>query len=273
MHVYIKQCFWINEIRKKLSEMYERRLSVIIPVYNEERQIYRNLLKMEEMISTFCNNFEMIAVNDGSVDHTEDEISKAVRECPRIKAAGYRENRGKGGAIKHGIKYAKGKYIAFLDADFDLSPMHLKDFMQKIEETDAAAVIGSKLHKDSKVDYPFARRVMSFVYYIMLKILFHLDVKDTQTGVKLFQAGELLDVIMDVRTAGFAYDIEILTLIRQNGGKIVEMPVELVFQRKNGWGRIRLIDVICVIRDTIYVYLNIKKIKHVGVKLENAKER
>lgn len=253
--------------------MYKRQLSVIIPIYNEEQQIYKNLLKMAKMISTFCSDFEIIAVNDGSIDHTEDEISRAVKECPLIRAAGYQENRGKGGAIKYGIKYAKGEYIAFLDADFDLSPMHLKDFIQKIQETDAAAVIGSKLHKDSKVDYPFARRVMSFIYYIMLKMLFHLDVKDTQTGVKLFQAGELLDVIMDVRTTGFAYDIEILALISQNGGKIVEMPVELVFQRKNNWGRIRLSDVLCVLKDTILVYVNMRRMKHMGVKLEDAKER
>ncbi len=253
--------------------MYKRKLSVVIPVYNEEDQIYKNLLRMAKMISSFSDDFEMIAVNDGSTDRTESEIIRAANECSRIIPVGYPVNRGKGGAIKRGVKCACGQYIAFLDADFDLSPMHLKKFMKKIEETNAVAVIGSKLHKDSKVNYPPARKILSFGYYIMLKFLFHLNVKDTQTGVKLFHAEELQDVIADVRTCGFAYDIEILTLISQNGGKIVEMPVDLVFQRGNGWGRIKLSDITSVFKDTITVFFNIRRVKRMGVKLENARER
>ena len=223
--------------------IYEKKLSIVIPAYNEGERIYENLLEMSKLLSSFVTDYEMIVVNDGSKDNTEVEIRRASETVKNIVPAGYQMNRGKGGAIKEGVKCATGDYIAFLDADMDLSPMHLKDFLAKMEETSATALIGSKMHKDSKVNYPLPRKIMSLGYFLLLKMLFRLNIKDTQTGVKLFEADALKKVMRQVSTDGFAYDIEILALICASGGTIVEMPIELIFQRTNGWGRIRLSDV------------------------------
>ena len=231
--------------------IYEKKLSIVIPAYNEGERIYENLLEMSKLLSSFVTDYEMIVVNDGSKDNTEVEIRRASETVKNIVPAGYQMNRGKGGAIKEGVKCATGDYIAFLDADMDLSPMHLKDFLAKMEETSATAVIGSKMHKDSKVNYPLPRKIMSLGYFLLLKMLFRLNIKDTQTGVKLFEADALKKVMRQVSTDGFAYDIEILALICASGGTIVEMPIELIFQRTNGWGRIRLSDVMEVAQDTM----------------------
>ena len=242
--------------------IYEKKLS--IPAYNEGERIYENLLEMSKLLSSFVTDYEMIVVNDGSKDNTEVEIRRASETVKNIVPAGYQMNRGKGGAIKEGVKCATGDYIAFLDADMDLSPMHLKDFLAKMEETSATAVIGSKMHKDSKVNYPLPRKIMSLGYFLLLKMLFRLNIKDTQTGVKLFEADALKKVMRQVSTDGFAYDIEILALICASGGTIVEMPIELIFQRTNGWGRIRLSDVMEVAQDTMKIYHNVHRIKKKG---------
>ena len=244
--------------------IYEKKLSIVIPAYNEGERIYENLLEMSKLLSSFVTDYEMIVVNDGSKDNTEVEIRRASETVKNIVPAGYQMNRGKGGAIKEGVKCATGDYIAFLDADMDLSPMHLKDFLAKMEETSATAVIGSKMHKDSKVNYPLPRKIMSLGYFLLLKILFRLNIKDTQTGVKLFEADALKKVMRQVSTDGFAYDIEILALICASGGTIVEMPIELIFQRTNGWGRIRLSDVMEVAQDTMKIYHNVHRIKKKG---------
>lgn len=244
--------------------IYEKKLSIVIPAYNEGERIYENLLEMSKLLSSFVTDYEMIVVNDGSKDNTEVEIRRASETVKNIVPAGYQMNRGKGGAIKEGVKCATGDYIALLDADMDLSPMHLKDFLAKMEETSATAVIGSKMHKDSKVNYPLPRKIMSLGYFLLLKMLFRLNIKDTQTGVKLFEADALKKVMRQVSTDGFAYDIEILALICASGGTIVEMPIELIFQRTNGWGRIRLSDVMEVAQDTMKIYHNVHRIKKKG---------
>ena len=244
-----------------MTNMYEQKITIIVPAYNEGKHIYNNLCKMEEMFNTFLANYELIVVNDGSKDNTKAEIERAQQDLKHVVATGYDNNKGKGGAIKEGVERAEGDYIAFLDADLDLSPMHIESFMKKMIETDATAVIGSKLHKDSKVDYPLPRRIMSVGYYLILKMLFHLKIKDTQTGVKLFKANELKKAMEKVTSNGFAYDIEILALITVYGGKINEMPIELVFQRNNGWGRIKISDIIDVVKETAHIYTNVHNVR------------
>ena len=240
-------------------DIFDQSLSIIMPAYNEGAYIYSNLMKTVKTVSGFHRNFEIIAVNDGSEDHTEEEIKRAIKQDHRIVLASYKPNGGKGKAVKEGVLRARGQYIAFLDADLDLSPAHLEAFLKKMDRLDTQAVIGSKLHKDSKVNYPKRRKVMSIGYYFVLMYLFRLPVKDTQTGIKLFQADCLKKIIADVQSTGFAYDIEILAKISRNGGRIAEMPVVLNFQRENHWGRIRIRDIWLVVKDTMALYASMKR--------------
>ena len=88
----------------------------------------------------------------------------------------------------------------------------------------------------------------------MLRVLFHLKVKDTQTGLKVFKAEALKSIIPLIKTQGFAYDIEILVALNCRGYRIMEMPVELVFRRGKGMGRIGIKDIITVFRDTLIIF-------------------
>lgn len=234
--------------------IYNEKLSIVMPAYNEGENIYKNLMKTVEVVAGFHSDFEIIAVNDGSVDDTKTEMMRAADTNDKISILTYEPNGGKGKAIKAGVLKSSGKYIAFLDSDLDLSPLHLKSFLERMEKTNAEAVIGSKLHKNSQVDYPKRRKIMSIGYYIVLVILFRLPVKDTQTGIKLFKAECLKKIIPNVESAGYAYDIEILANIVKMGGKIEEMPIMIKFQRENRWGRIRVVDVLQVVKDTMAVY-------------------
>ena len=103
-------------------------------------------------------------------------------------------------------------------------------------------MIGSKLHRDSRLNYPLKRKIMSYGYYMILRILFHLDIKDTQTGVKLFRAEVIKPIAQELTTTGYAFDIEILARASRMGCRIVEMPVTVDYKRglENGTTRIRL---------------------------------
>ena len=232
-------------------------LSVVMPAYNEGQHIYDNLVETDKILSTFVRRYEIIAVNDGSKDNTWDEIKRAASKLASVSDYGYSDNQGKGYAICHGIENASGRYIAFLDSDLELSPKMLKSFLKIMKEQDVDIVIGSKLHKDSKLDYPFIRKIMSYGYYLMLKVLFRLNVHDTQTGIKLFKNSVIKPITGTLDTAGYAFDIEILAKANKKGFRIAEAPITLNYSRDDaGDGRrIKLADIFQVFKDTI----NIKK--------------
>ncbi len=218
-----------NNITANNSSPY---LSVVMPAYNEEKHITDNLLKASEIISGFVKSFEIIAVNDGSSDATESMIQQACDKDSKISCISYTSNKGKGYAITEGVKKAAGKYIAFLDSDLELNPSMLKNFLKTLQAQDADIAIGSKMHKKSKLDYPITRKFLSLGYYVILKILFKLNIKDTQTGIKLFKGDIIKSICETLTTTGFAFDIEILATAAKKGYKIIEMPIELKFLRE-----------------------------------------
>lgn len=230
------------------------KLSIIMPAYNEEALIYNSITKTLDIVSEFAPELEIIAVNDGSKDNTKAEIIRATKDDKRVKLVSSDKNHGKGAAIIAGVAEAAGDYIAFLDADLELPPDQLKDYMECMEQKNADVVIGCKLHKDSHISYPLKRKIISIGYYIMLVVLFHLKVQDTQTGIKLFKADALKSVAHLVRTSGFAYDIELLVALNRRGYKIEEMPVRLQYVRDKDSKRIGMKDVMKVFKDTFVIF-------------------
>lgn len=244
---------------KDNSKEYE--LVVIMPAYNEAEQITENLLKAAQVISSFQEDFIIIAVNDGSKDQTEEKIIDACAKNSHIQYVSYSENKGKGGAIKEGVKHANGRFIAFLDSDLELPPIMLKDFLQALNNSKAHVAIGSKLHKDSKLHYPLVRKIMSLGYYLMLKLLFKLKIKDTQTGIKLFRQEVIKPICENLMTTGFAFDIEILATAAKKGYKIIEMPITLNFSRdRREKSRMTIKTIAKVFKDTLKIKSHIKSL-------------
>lgn len=237
--------------------LHKETLSVVMPAYNEGAHIYDNLLAASRQLAVFAANYEIILVNDGSTDNTEQEAQRAAQKDTHIRIISYTPNRGKGSAIKEGVSHAEGEYIAFCDADLDLKPSQLRAFLYELDEQDADIAIGSKLHRDSKVEYPLSRRIMSIGYYVLLHLMFHMDIKDTQTGLKLFRGDTIKPIIQDIQTAGYAFDIEILARAASHDRKIIEMPVEVVFTRnddkKKKGSRIGFQDALQVFSDTVAI--------------------
>ncbi len=233
-------------------------LSIIVPAFNEGSRIYDNLKVIGASVSGFTDEYEIIAVNDGSSDNTGDEIRRAASEDSHIIAAGYDKNRGKGGAIIEGVSLSKGSEVGFIDADLDLSPDQIADYVKVMNEQGADVVIGSKMHKGSKIEYPPARKFISFGYYVMLKVLFGLKCHDTQTGLKIYR-GDIIRKIAPAQTVnGYAFDIEMLALASKCGAKLIEMPVVLNYTRNTSFGRIRTGDVFKMFTDTWRIWWNLR---------------
>ena len=206
-------------------------ISVVIPLYNKEKSIAQTL---ECVLNQTYKDFEVIVVDDGSKDNTKAEIERAIKQDSRVRMVSSEKNRGKGNAIIAGVSQVEGKYVAFVDADLELNPSQLEGYLKKMLDDNKDVVIGCKFLKDSRLDYPFKRKVISMGYYIMLLVLFHLNVKDTQTGLKVFRVEAIKPVAHLIRTSGFAYDIELLVAIHRRGFSIAQLPVVVVYVRVSG---------------------------------------
>ena len=233
-------------------------LSIVVPAYNEGEHIYDNLMTIDKALKAFTSDYEIIAINDGSSDNTGAEISRAASDNPYIKDFGYDVNRGKGGAVSWGAVNSKGDIVGFIDADLDLSPDFIEMYFNEMNAQNADIVIGSKMHKDSKLEYPFARKLFSVCYYIMLKVLFGLKCHDTQTGLKLYNGDLIREIVPLRKIEGYAFDIELLALASKKKAKIIEMPVVLNYSRGESFGRIKFKDVWKMFTDTWKIWWNLR---------------
>jgi glycosyltransferase involved in cell wall biosynthesis len=204
-------------------------LSVIVPAFREGRHIAQNLRRLLSELDRLGTSYEVIVVSDGNTDDTVLEAESVV--SPNIKVVQYDVNMGKGYALRCGVSRSSGELITFIDADMELDPRYIKPFLGVMEGFDCDAVIGSKRHPMSNVHYPFFRRLQSLIYQILIRVLFQLKVRDTQTGLKLFKRRVLADVVPLLAIKRFAFDLELLVVARTLGyRKVMEAPVDLDYR-------------------------------------------
>ena len=183
----------------------------------------------------------------------------AAKKNGKIKVIYYKENGGKGSALKNGFKYCSGRYVTFIDADLDLHPKQLTNFITYIENTETDVVVGSKRHPLSKINYPKTRKILSEGYHLITKALFHLDITDTQTGLKLFKYEVLEDTLPKIICKKYAFDLELLVNINYHGWKIDELPIKLEWQRNKN--RLKINDIWKLSLDTASIFYRYKILK------------
>ncbi len=204
-------------------------LSLIVPAYKQEKTIIKDLKNLSKVLSTLPFKHEIIVVVDGFLDKTYEK-AKSIRN-KNIKVFGYEKNIGKGSTIKYGIEKADGDIIGFIDAGMDLDPTEISIMLDIMEWNNADIVVGSKLHPDSKVSYPIARKILSWGYRTLTHVLFGFKVKDTQVGLKIFKKRVAKEVFSKIIVKRFAFDIEVLAVAYKLGyTKIYESPIKLNFR-------------------------------------------
>ena len=232
----------------------EGKVSVIMPAYNEEKQILHNIGETANVFNQFGCNYEIIVVDDGSSDNTYEWALKAQNGHANVIVKRNMINRGKGRAIKHGFRFAQGDYIVFLDADLDLHPGQIKGLFDIMKREGSDIVIGSKRHSASILNYPRRRKIISYAYNLLVRILFASQIKDTQTGLKVFKRKVLDSLFHVILVKRFAFDVELLMVAHHIGHRISDAPIEINFGREQKIGRIRVIDILNTYWDTLAIF-------------------
>jgi glycosyltransferase involved in cell wall biosynthesis len=231
-------------------------ISILMPAYNEGPRIRANVLLVERIFKAMKRSFEIIVVDDGSGDWTFEEAKAAAKGRRAITVKRLEVNQGKGWALKEAFRLAQGKWVVFLDSDLDIDPSQLETFFRIQQEEQADVVIGSKRHPLSKLNYPTKRRIVSAGYFFLVKLLFRLPLRDTQTGLKLFHRDVLKAVFPKVLVKRYAFDLELLVLAHHLGFKIAEAPVIVEYRGK--FGHIGLKAIFNIWWDTMAVFYRLK---------------
>ncbi len=231
-----------------------------MPAYNEAGRIISSIEETVRAFNSFGYPGELIVMDDGSSDDTYEKAVALSQKYPQLIVRRNPVNMGKGRAIKKALHYISGDFTLFLDADMDLHPFQFKALFDIMHLDKADIVIGSKLHPNSIVNYPLQRRIISFVYYLLVRILFNLPCRDTQTGLKLFKTEVLRNVLPKVLVKKFAFDLEVLVNAHRLGYKIAEAPIILKPQRP--YGRIGSKAIFTTGWDTLAIFYRMYILKY-----------
>lgn len=216
------------DLAPKLAEPSQNQITVefslVIPVYREESRVPDLLGQIKKVIHQITPlSYEIIIVNDGSDDDTLSILLKEAKRDPHISVLSYDQNKGKGYAVRHGILHSKGDSVIFLDGDLEVSPSAISECTRCLRKYDL--VIGSKAHPLSQIQAPSSRRLLSRLFNILVRYVFHMSLRDTQTGLKGGKGDILRDIFRVMRVDRFAFDVELLTIATLLNLHIKELPV------------------------------------------------
>ena len=207
-------------------------LTAVLPVYNGGEEIVENVGVIRRALADGLpgEEIEVIVVSDGSIDETAEQLL-AARGDAGFRVIHYDRNLGKGYAVKVGALASHGEWVALIDADLDLDPESVPLYLELARRENLDFAIGSKRHPDSVVHYPRSRRVASWWYQQLNRLLFRLDVRDTQVGLKVFHRRVVDEVMPLLLVKQFAFDVELLAVATALGFvRMKELPIRLEYR-------------------------------------------
>ena len=234
-------------------------ISVVVPVYNLAGSIAQNVEVIRDRVAAGADGpVEVIVVSDGSIDHTDEVVLQ--RQLRDVRLLHYDRNLGKGYAVKVGALESRGRWVAYCDADLDLDPAAIPTYVAVAERDGLDFAIGSKRHPDSRVSYPGSRRVASWLFQQLVRLLFRLDVRDTQVGLKVFRREIAEQVMPLLLVKSYAFDIELLAVARAFGfARVRELPITLEYQFI-GSG-VKPAAILVALTDTLAIFYRLRVLK------------
>ena len=188
-----------------------------MPVYNEIKTIDEVIARVQA--TGFAR--EIILVDDGSTDGSSEALKK-YQGKPGFNVIICDVNRGKGAAVREGIKAAKSKYAIIQDADFEYDPQDYAKLYPVIESGQADVVYGSRFMKSTDVYYFRSLAANKFLTFLT-NLLYHTKLTDMETCYKLFEVAKVRETPLHSRR--FEFEPELTTKLLKRGYKIVEVPI------------------------------------------------
>lgn len=238
--------------------MSEIAVSLVIPVFNGAPFLAETLKRVRSWAEQNADPAEIIVVDDGSTDGTAAIAEDVHRAIPRYTVVHLPKNRGKGAAVRAGIKAAHGDCVVFTDADLPYGLKIIAAMRQRLHShPESALVFGSRSNPLSESKgYGAVRRLGRSFFSAVVKLFAIPGVGDTQCGIKMLRR----DLAALVASRGiidrFAFDIELFAIARQNNFGIIDVPVMLKHRRESS---VRFVmDTVIMLKDILRISLRMR---------------
>lgn len=202
-----------------------RKLSILIPAYNEESTIYEVLEKVDQLPLVRGVDKEIVVINDYSSDHTQEQVEQFIVKYPNspVRLFNQDKNKGKGAAIQLGIKKSEGDFLIPQDADLELNPEDINRLIEKAVDNELDVVYGNRFHSGNSLrknaSY-YANQLLS----ALMKLKTGLQINDMECGYKLIRSSLIKPI--NLRENRFGFEPEITAkLAKIKGIKIGEVPI------------------------------------------------
>jgi dolichyl-phosphate beta-glucosyltransferase len=203
------------------------RLSVVIPAFNEQGRLPDTVARIREFLDSEDESYELVLVDDGSSDGTLEYMRSAAASSPGIRVVAVTPNRGKGRAVAEGVAATVGDLVLFSDADLSTPIEEVRKLMAALQSgADVAIASRAKRGSEIVISQPALRVLMGKVFNLLVQGLALVPgVWDTQCGFKLFRGDDARTLFAEMRTDGFAFDVDVLHRARRRHLLIREVPV------------------------------------------------
>jgi glycosyltransferase involved in cell wall biosynthesis len=196
-------------------------ISIIVPIYNEEKTILQILKKLSK-IKEWGYPFEVIVVNDGSTDNTYNILSE--NKILIDKLINNKTNSGKGFSVKKGLEIADGKYIIFQDGDLEYDPNDFIKFFKLLEKFNPDLIIGSRfVYAEYTRSHYFLNKIGNKLITLLFNIIYNTTFTDIYSCYACFKR-DLINIDL-LKTNGFEQQAEILGKVVRNSKKFYEVPI------------------------------------------------
>ena len=235
-------------------------VSIILPCYNEGPTFEGSVNKIIRTLNRLGESWEIIFVEDKSVDKTRETVEKLVKKYKNTRAIYHLTNQGRGRSVSDGIRAARGKICGFLDVDLEVSESYIPLFIEEIKKG-SDVIIGKRFYEGGLKS--FIRFMASKTYALAVKFLLNMPIEDTEAGYKFFRRSKILPVLKRVHDKHWFWDTEVCVRSYFANLKISQVPV-LFVRRQNKKSTVKIIpDTWAYLIKLIKFRSEIKKLKKI----------
>ena len=217
-------------------------VSVVMPVFNERATVERAIAAV--LAANVADEFELIVVDDGSVDGTVD-ILRDGSWPEHVRVLYHERNRGKGAALRTALAQARGLYTTIMDADLEYDPADIPSLLVHLRNGDAPAVFGTRgfeSHSAYSFWYVVGNRSVTFI----ANLIYNSWISDMMTGQKAIRT-ELFRSLK-LKERGFAIEAEITARLLRDGVRIYEVPIVYRARSREEGKKLTALDGLRVLR-------------------------